>query len=50
MVVEYHAQAEMVLSDPVVSTDRAALLQTLLRHIEHCMRDKLNTGIPMGRS
>ena len=48
MVVEYHAQAEMVLSDPIVSTDRAALLQTLLRHIGHCMRDKLNTGHPYG--
>ena len=48
MVVENHAPAKLVLSAPIESSDRAVLLQTLLHHIEHCMRDKLNTGHPYG--
>lgn len=48
MVVEEHPQARMVLSDPVESNDQASLLQILLKHIEHCMRNGLNTGHPYG--
>lgn len=48
LVVERHAETRMVLSEPIRRGDRASLLQTLLRHIEFCMRSGLNTGHPYG--
>lgn len=48
MVVERHSEAKMLLSDPIRQGDQASLLQTLLRHIEFCLRSGLNTGHPYG--